>query len=129
MRRGSPQPPAEIDAVWERVGAHLVAITRTLQNTAGADARLTSPSYAYLARWADLAENAAAVCNAEADLLEGAGPSQPLRDQRHAALERARIVHEELTTEFQREQGAAIAVGGELVVETQQLLRELADIN
>ncbi|MFE5113892.1 aromatic acid exporter family protein [Streptomyces sp. NPDC056663] len=126
-RCGPPQPPAEIDAVWERVGAHLVAITRTLQNTAGAEAQLTSPSYAYLARWADVAENAAAVCNAEADLLEGAGPAQPLCDERHAALERARTVCEELTTEFKREQGAAIAVGGELVVETQQLLRELAD--
>jgi hypothetical protein len=130
MRRsGPPPPPTAIDAAWERVGAHLVAITRTLQNTAGDNPRLTSPSYAYLARWADVAENAAIVCNSEAELLAVAGPSQSVRDQRDAALERAWSAHEELTTDFQRENWAAIAVGGELVVETQELLRELGAIH
>ncbi|MEW1686908.1 aromatic acid exporter family protein [Streptomyces sp. NPDC091265] len=128
-RRGLPPPPVRIDALWERVGAHLVALTRTLRNAAGEDAPLTAPSQAYLARWADVAESAGTVCGAEAELIEGAGTSQTLRDQRDAALETAWVAYEDLTRDLPREEAAAIAVAGELIVETQQLLRELEGID
>ncbi|MEV6793447.1 FUSC family protein [Streptomyces sp. NPDC051320] len=119
-------PPAEVDAAWERVGGHLVAITRTLARAANEDTPLPVPSSAYLARWAEVAEQAAIVCRVDAEIIEGSGRSQTLQDQRDAALKEAMSAHRSLTTDFQREDGTAVAVGGELVVETQQLLGELA---
>ncbi|MGY3203835.1 FUSC family protein [Streptomyces sp. TE5632] len=130
MRRNGPAlPPAEADMAWERISGHLVAITRTLEGTAGDESRLVAPSSAYLDRCAEVLGQAATVCRVDAEVLEEAGrpPSASRQDRRDAALKEALTAHDALTTDIQREEGAAVATGGELVVETHQLLCELAN--
>ncbi|WP_307824988.1 FUSC family protein [Streptomyces sp. M2CJ-2] len=130
MRRNGPAlPPAEADMAWERISGHLVAITRTLEGAAGNEPRLVAPSSAYLARCAEVLGRAATVCRVDAEILEKVGrpPSAAQQDRRDAALEEALAAHDALATDIQREEGAAVATGGELVVETHQLLRELAN--
>ncbi|WP_181383361.1 aromatic acid exporter family protein [Streptomyces sp. NWU339] len=130
MRRNGPAlPPAEADVAWERISGHLVAITRTLDGAAGDEPRLVAPSSACLARCAEVLGQAATVCRVDAEILEQAGrsPSAAQQDRRDAALEEALTAHDALITDIQREEGAAVATGGELVVETHQLLCELAN--
>ncbi len=151
LRRTGPPPPAvEHDARWESVASHLIAITRTLESTAGDRFRLTAPGTAFLARYAELAERAAILCEAEADLIQaGAEPESPHRrhhdedrrrtpdhraqPQRHAtparcgrARDEAWHIHDHLAADFAERPGPAAAVCGELLVETTQMLSVLA---
>ncbi|MFH8409744.1 aromatic acid exporter family protein [Streptomyces sp. NPDC018019] len=129
MRRtGPPPPPPEkADAVWDRATDHLTAITRTLSGASGERARLTAPGAAFLRRYADLADEAATLCEAEADLLadhERADAEECYRK----AHRRSGELYDELADEFRRlNDPAAAAAGGELLVEMKQLLHELTD--
>ncbi|WP_244410082.1 FUSC family protein [Streptomyces albofaciens] len=127
-RTGPPPPPPEkADAVWERAADHLTAITRTLSGASGERARLTTPGAGFLRRYADLADEAAALCEAEADLL--AGHERARAEKRyHAARRRSQELYDGLADEFRRlDDPAAAAAGGELLVEMKQLLHELTD--
>ncbi|WP_406725702.1 aromatic acid exporter family protein [Streptomyces sp. GD-15H] len=134
MRRNGPAlPPADVDVAWQRISGHLVALTRTLESAAGDEPRLVVPSSAYLARCAEVLGQAATVCRVDAEVLEESGrppsaSSASLRARRDAALEEALAAHEALTKEIQQEEGAAVATGGELAVETRQLLSELVNL-
>ncbi|MFD7666509.1 aromatic acid exporter family protein [Streptomyces sp. NPDC059788] len=125
-RTGPPPPPPEkADAVWERAAAHLAAITRTLAGTVGEQARLTVPGAAFLRRYADLADEAATLCKAEADLITD-DDGTDAEERYRAARERAQELYDGLADDFraQRDPPAA-AASGELLVEMQQLLHEL----
>ncbi len=127
-RTGPPPPPPEkADAVWERAADHLAAITRTLSGTSGDRARLTTPGAGFLRRYADLADEAATLCEAEADLL--ADHERAEAEERYrAARRRSQELYDELADEF-RQLGdpSAAAAGGELLVEMKQLLYELTN--
>jgi hypothetical protein len=150
LRRTGPPPPAvEHDARWESIASHLVAITRTLDSTTGDQVRLTVPGTAFLTRYAELAERAAVLCEAEGRLIQaGAEPEAPHRrhhgkdchtepehraqPQRSTAPDRpgrARDevwrIHDRLVADFAESPGPAAAVCGELLVETTQMLSVL----
>ncbi|MFF3326833.1 aromatic acid exporter family protein [Streptomyces sp. NPDC002889] len=120
-----PPPPADADAAWERIGSRLIAVTRTLAAAADSGSRLAAPSPAYLGRYAGVLEQAAIVCGADAELLKDRAQSLPVRDRRDTALKSAWSTLESLTRDFEQEKGTAAAIGGELLVEAQQLLCEL----
>ena len=67
------------------------------------------------------------MCTAEAGFITGSEVSQDLRDQRRAALDRAWAAYRDLSNDLQREQARSVAVAGELLVGTEQLLRELTE--
>lgn len=125
-RTGPPPPPPEkADAVWERAVAHLQAITRTLAGTAGEKARLTAPGAAFLRRYADLADEAATLCQAEEDLLADHERAEAGQRYRRARA-RAQELYDGLADDFREQRDPpAAAASGELLVEMKQLLHEL----
>ncbi|GAA1187340.1 aromatic acid exporter family protein [Streptomyces hebeiensis] len=126
-RRPLPQPPpAEADALWDGVVGHLTALTRTLAGTAGERAGLTAPDAAFLARFADLAEEMAGLCDAEEEALAAASvrPGGAQRDDASAG-ERAWSLYEELAAGFRAQTGATARVSGGLLLEAEQLLSRL----
>ncbi|GHJ35654.1 aromatic acid exporter family protein [Streptomyces sp. TS71-3] len=147
MRRTGTAPPAvEHDARWEKIAVHLGTVTRTLDCTTGERARLTVPRPAFLARYAELVERAAVLCEAEARLLRaGADPGPPhgpdpgegsrtepvpghpmASDRLGRARDEAWRIHDRLAADFAERPGPAAAVPGELLVESTQLLSVLA---
>lgn len=121
-RTGPPPPPVSEDMRWGRVSSRVLAVTRTLSGMGGDDAELPGPSPRFLADLADVLDQAARVCAQEGAPLSFDGP----------APERAEPVGEEawgslraLSDTFRLQEGAAAAVGGELLVEARQLLHEL----
>lgn len=131
LRRTGPPPPEEADAVWERATGHLTAITRTLAGSVGEKARLTAPGAAFLRRYADLADEAAALCEAEEALLADGGQTDDERaaagERYHEARERVWDLYDGLAEDFRGEHAPAAPAGGELLVEMKQLLWELVE--
>ncbi|MFF4229510.1 aromatic acid exporter family protein [Streptomyces sp. NPDC001820] len=127
LRRAGPPPPStDEDAVWERISSRLMAVTHTLAAAADSKTQLTTPSPAYLRRYAAVLEQVAIACIANAELFKGLDQPGPVRDRREKALKSVWGNLDSLTRDFEQERGTAAAVGGELLVEAQQLLCELA---
>ncbi|MGW0860733.1 FUSC family protein, partial [Streptomyces sp. NPDC002690] len=121
-RAGPPPPPVSEDMRWGQVSSRVLAVTRTLSGIGSGDAELPGPSPRFLTDLADVLDQAARVCAREGAPLscEGAAPGrdEPAADQAWVAL-RA------LSDTFRLQEGAAAAVGGELLLEARQLMREL----
>jgi hypothetical protein len=66
----------------------------------------------------------ARICALEEELLTSSAPDD-LRDDREAASREAWACPDSLTDTFHRLEGTAAAVGGELLLETRQLVTEL----
>jgi len=124
LRRTGPKPPpfAE-DMRWGRVCTRLLAVARTLGGI-GDDSELTQPSPDFLRRLSEVLGRTARICALETELLTSSSPDT-LRDDREAASREARAGLESLTDAFRRQEGTAAAAGGELLLETRQLVTEL----
>lgn len=120
-RAGPPPPPVSEDMRWGRVSARVLAVTRTLSGIGGGDPELPGPSPHFLTELADVLDQAARVCAQEG--ARSFGGSAPERDE--PAAQEAEVSLRALAGTFRRQEGAAAAVGGELLVETRQLLKEL----
>ncbi|MFF7365483.1 hypothetical protein [Streptomyces sp. NPDC008125] len=122
-RTGPPPPPVSEDMRWGRVSSRVLAVTRTLSGIGGGDADLPGPSPRFLADLADVLDQAARVCARKGmpPPFDGSAPERedPVVEEAWASL-RA------LSDAFSLQEGAAAAVGGELLVEARQLLHELA---
>lgn len=125
LRRTGPKPPpfAE-DMRWGRVCTRVLAVTRTLSGT-GDDPGLAQPSPGFFRGLSDVLEQAAHMCAVESELLAPAG-ADTSQDGRDAAYRRAWDGLGALTSTFHQEEGTAAAIAGELILETRQLLTELA---
>ncbi len=88
---------------------------------------MASPPNAYLARRASLAKAPERCAPAEVGFITGSEASQDLRDQRNAELDWAWTAYRDLSNDLQREQAPSVAVAGEPLVETQQLLCDLTE--
>ncbi|MFD8112997.1 FUSC family protein [Streptomyces microflavus] len=124
LRRTGPKPPpyAE-DMRWGRVCTRVLAITRTLGGI-GDDPEIAQPSPDFFHQLSDVLGRTARICALEAELLTSSAPNT-LRDDREAASREAWAGLDSLTDTFHRLEGTAAAVGGELLLETRQLVTEL----
>ncbi|MFI7285691.1 aromatic acid exporter family protein [Streptomyces anulatus] len=127
LRRTGPKPPpfAE-DMRWGRVCTRVLAVTRTLDGIGG-DSELAQPSPDFLHQLSDVLGRTARVCALETELFTSSAP-ETLRDVRKAASREAWAGLDTLTDVFLRQEGTAAAVGGELLLETRQLVTELDPI-
>ncbi|MGP3633647.1 FUSC family protein [Streptomyces sp. 24-1644] len=121
-RTGPPPPPFAEDIRWGRVCTRILAVARTLNGIGDGDMGLPTPSPCFLVELSDVLEQAARVCAEEAE----PPISSPAAERREAAFDKAWTAHRTLADNFQQQKGTAAAVGGELVLETRQLLMELA---
>ncbi|MEU1468265.1 FUSC family protein [Streptomyces sp. NPDC005761] len=121
-RTGPPPPPYAEDVRWGRVCTRILAVARTLNGIGDDDRSLPPPHPRFLVELSAVLEQAARVC-AEED--ETPAPSPPT-ERRSKAFDRAWSAHRTLTDSFRQQEGTAAAVGGELLLETRQLLLELA---
>ncbi|MGW2279804.1 hypothetical protein [Streptomyces sp. NPDC001770] len=122
-RTGPPPPPVSEDMRWGRVSSRVLAVTRTLSGIGGGEAELPGPSPRFLAELADVLDQAARVCGQEGAPASSDGPGSG-----HAGpvVEEAWVSLRALSEAFRLQEGAAAAVGGELLLEARQLLHELA---
>lgn len=121
-RAGPPPPPVSEDMRWGQVSSRVLAVTRTLSGIGGGDAELPGPSPRFLADLADVLDQAARVCAQEGAPLSLKG-AVPERDE--SAADRAWASLRVLSDTFRLQEGAAAAVGGGLLLEARQLMREL----
>ncbi|MFF3263649.1 aromatic acid exporter family protein [Streptomyces sp. NPDC002932] len=123
LRRAGPAPPPFAqDVRWGLVCTRILAVARTLDGVGDDDKGLPEPPSCFLAELSEVLEQAARVC---AEENEPSGPS-PAAERRGTAFERAWTAHRTLADNFRHQEGAGAAVGGELLLETRQLLLELA---
>ncbi|GHH86400.1 FUSC family protein [Streptomyces sulfonofaciens] len=127
LRRTGPEPPGpDHDLRWRSVTGHLVTITRALDGLSDEDARLNAPGSAFLTRYAELADQMADFCDEEAHALEsGSAPCSPRGEEPRRTAEEAWRLYDRLATDFTEQSGVPVAVSGELLVESSQLLRAL----
>ncbi|MFD6426424.1 hypothetical protein [Streptomyces sp. NPDC060198] len=104
------------------MSSRVLAVTRTLSGIGGGDAELPGPSPRFLADLADVLDQAARVCAQEGAPLSFEGVV-PERDE--SAANRAWASLRVLSDTFRLQEGAAAAVGGGLLLEARQLMREL----
>lgn len=123
-RTGRPPPPFAEDIRWGRVCTRVLAVARTLNGIGGDDQGFPTPPPCFLAELSDVLEQAARVCAEESE------PPAPYlaAERREVAFGVAWTAHRALTDSFQEQEGTAAAVGGELLLETRQLLLELAPL-
>ncbi|MEU2149506.1 hypothetical protein ABZ741_35085, partial [Streptomyces globisporus] len=69
---------------------------------------------------------ASSICVVEAELLVGPGNDATQHERRDAAVREAWSVLSSLTDTFHRQEPRTSAVGGQLLLETRQLLMEFA---
>lgn len=123
-RTGPPPPPFAEDVRWTRICTHILAVARTLSGIGDDDKDLPRPPPRFLVELSDVLEQAARVCAEEPD---PAAPSTVERiERREAAFDTAWTSHRALAGHFREQEGTAAAVGGELLLETRQLLIDLA---
>ncbi len=122
-RVGPAPPPAEEDARWTRVAGHLTAIARSLEGTAGEEARLVVPESAFLSRYADLVEELANLCATAERSLLGQRPEQA---EARRSRDRAWALYDQFADDFRHHRFGATTVSGALLVGSKQLLYELA---
>ncbi|MFD0020632.1 FUSC family protein [Streptomyces sp. NPDC058382] len=122
LRRTGPAPPPFAEDVrWGRICTRILAVARTLNEIGDDDKGLPTPPSRFLVELSDVLEQAARVCAEEPD------PSVPSTvERREAAFDKAWTSHRTLAGDFREQEGTAAAVGGELLLETRQLLMELA---
>ncbi|MBC3986667.1 hypothetical protein H8N01_29820 [Streptomyces sp. AC536] len=123
LRRVGAPPPAEEDVRWTRVAGHLTAITRSLEGTAGEEPRLVVPESAFLSRYADLVAEVASLCAVAERSLRGERPDQA---EARRSRDRAWALYDQFVDDFQHHRFGATTVSGALLVESKQLLYELA---
>ncbi|CAH9419900.1 hypothetical protein SGL43_06956 [Streptomyces globisporus] len=126
LRRAGPKPPpfAE-DMRWGRVCTRVLAITRTLE-TINDDTELAPPSPDFFRLLSNVLGQASSICVVEAELLVGFGNDATQHERRDAAVREAWSVLSSLTDTFHRQEPRTSAVGGQLLLETRQLLMEFA---
>ncbi|MGW0937736.1 FUSC family protein [Streptomyces sp. NPDC002666] len=125
LRRAGPAPPPFAEDIrWGRICTRILAVARTLEGVDDVDKGLSAPPPCFLVELSAVLEQAARVC-AEED--EPSTPS-PAAERRGTAFGRAWTAHRALADNFRQQEGTAAAVGGELLLETRQLLKELAPI-
>ncbi|MEU3962374.1 hypothetical protein AB0F42_21595 [Streptomyces buecherae] len=123
LRRVGAPPPAEEDARWTRVAGHLIAIARSLEGTAGEEARLVVPESAFLSRYADLVAEVASLCSNAERSLRGERPEE---GEARRSRDRAWALYDQFADDFRHHRFGATTVSGALLVESKQLLYELA---
>ncbi|MEW1613097.1 MULTISPECIES: aromatic acid exporter family protein [unclassified Streptomyces] len=125
LRRTGPKPPPFAEDIrWGRVSTRVLTVTRTLSGI-GDDPKLVRPSPGFFDGLSDVLEQAAHICAVETELLT---PSEAdtSGESREAAFKEAWASLDALTDTFHEEEGTASAIAGELLLETRQLLNELA---
>ncbi|WP_406089074.1 FUSC family protein [Streptomyces sp. NBC_01013] len=121
-RTGPPPPPFADDMRWDRVCTRILAVARTLNGIGDDDTSLPAPPPGFLVELSAVLEQASRVCAEE----EGPPAPSPASERRQAAFDRAWVAHRTLAENFRQQEGTASAVGGELLLETRQLLLEMA---
>ncbi|MFD9421265.1 MULTISPECIES: aromatic acid exporter family protein [unclassified Streptomyces] len=123
-RTGPPPPPFAEDIRWGRVCTRILAVARTLDGIGGDDKGLPTPPPCFLVELSDVLEQATRVCAEESE------PSAPsaAAQRREVAFGMAWTAYRTLAANFRRQEGTVAAVGGELLVETRQLLMELTPL-
>ncbi|WP_406388113.1 FUSC family protein [Streptomyces sp. NBC_00887] len=121
-RTGPPPPPFTEDVRWGRVCTRILAVARTLNESGGDGRGLPTPPPCFLVELSDVLEQAARMCLEEAE-----HPASATDDRRRErAFDKAWVTHRALADNFQHQEGPAAAVGGALLLETRQLLMDLA---
>lgn len=123
-RTGPPPPPFAEDVRWGRVCTRVLSIARTLDGVGDDDKGLPAPPPRFLAELSVVLEQAARVCAEENEPLA----SSPAAERRGTAFDKAWTAHRALTENFRQQEGTASAVGGELLLESRQLLFALAPV-
>ncbi|MFD4555058.1 aromatic acid exporter family protein [Streptomyces sp. NPDC058469] len=127
LRRSPPSPPPSDDAYrWDRIADHLVAMLRSLAETAYENSRFAAPPYSAQRELATLLQAAARACEADARHLTAGGQRAP---QAESALEEAEAAAGRLAAGLSApREGAGTASLGELAIIATRLLGELASV-
>ncbi|MET7370295.1 FUSC family protein [Streptomyces sp. NPDC005566] len=123
-RTGPPPPPFAEDIRWGRICTRILAVARTLNGIGGDDRGLPKPPPRFLFELSEVLDQAAHMCAEEAEHPASATDGR----RRERTIDKAWAAHRALADNFQHQEGPEAAVGGALLLETRQLLTDLAPL-
>ncbi|MFD4528284.1 aromatic acid exporter family protein [Streptomyces sp. NPDC058470] len=126
LRRSPPTPPPGDDVYhWDRVADHVVAMLRSLADTAYENSRFAAPPYSARRDLATLLQSAARACEADERHLIAGDERAP---QAESALEEAESASGRLAAGVSAASEGGTASLGELAIIATRLLGELASV-